>query len=97
MSHWPTAALNDPVTGSSTRPCVPWKKVRISNCVECTATATPPAPESTPFYKRGWFWGVTAGVVAVAVVGALWAAGVFSKSSDPCAGRSVCLPAAGGP
>ena len=61
------------------------------------ASTPPPAPESTPFYKRGWFWGVTAGVVAVAVVGALWAAGVFSKSSDPCAGRSVCLPAAGGP
>jgi hypothetical protein len=61
------------------------------------ASTPPPASESTPFYKRGWFWGVTAGVVAVVVVGTLWATGVFSKSSDPCAGRSVCLPAAGGP
>jgi ferric-dicitrate binding protein FerR (iron transport regulator) len=60
------------------------------------AATPPPAPESTPFYKRGWFWGVTAGVVAVAVVGALWAAGVFSKSFDPCAGRS-CQTASGGP
>jgi ferric-dicitrate binding protein FerR (iron transport regulator) len=60
------------------------------------AATPPPAPESTPFYKRGWFWGVTAGVVAVAVVGALWAAGVFSKSFDPCAGRPGCVTAAGG-
>jgi tetratricopeptide (TPR) repeat protein len=60
------------------------------------ASTPPPAPESTPFYKRGWFWGVTAGVAAVAVVGALWAAGVFSKSSDPCAGRT-CQTASGGP
>jgi tetratricopeptide (TPR) repeat protein len=60
-------------------------------------TATVPSvPPPTPFYKRGWFWGVAAGVAAAAVVGGLFAAGVFSKSSDPCAGR-VCLPAAGGP
>ena len=59
------------------------------------ASTPPPAPESTPFYKRGWFWGVTAGVVAVVVVGSLWAAGVFSKSSDPCAGRT-CQTASGG-
>jgi len=54
------------------------------------------APESPPFYKRGWFWGVAAGVVAVAVVGGLYFGGVFSKSSDPCAGR-ICQTAAGGP
>jgi tetratricopeptide (TPR) repeat protein len=59
--------------------------------------ATPaPAPESPPFYERGWFWGVAAGVVAVAVVGSLWAGGVFTKTFDPCAGRS-CQTAAGGP
>jgi tetratricopeptide (TPR) repeat protein len=61
------------------------------------ATTPPPAPESPPFYKRAWFWGAAAGVVAVGVVGALWAAGVFSKSSDGCAGRATCLPIAGGP
>jgi hypothetical protein len=60
------------------------------------AATPPPAPESTPFYERGWFWGVTAGVVAVVVVGSLWAAGVFSKSFDPCAGRPGCVTAAGG-
>ena len=59
--------------------------------------ATPaPAPESPPFYERGWFWGVAAGVVAVAVVGSLWAGGVFTKTFNPCAGRS-CQTAAGGP
>jgi hypothetical protein len=60
------------------------------------ASTPPPAPKSTPFYERGWFWGVTAGVVAVVVVGSLWAAGVFSKSFDPCAGRPGCVTAAGG-
>jgi len=59
--------------------------------------ATPaPAPESPPFYERGWFWGVAAGVVAVAVVGGLYAGGVFTKTFDPCAGR-ICQTAAGGP
>jgi tetratricopeptide (TPR) repeat protein len=60
------------------------------------AEAPAPAPESPPFYKRGWFWGAAAGVVAAGVVGALWAAGVFSKSFDPCEGRPGCVPAAGG-
>jgi hypothetical protein len=60
---------------------------------DLVSSSVPPAPEPTPFYKRGWVWGVAAGVVAVGVVGGLYAAGVFSKSSDPCAGR-VCL---GGP
>jgi hypothetical protein len=51
-----------------------------------------PAPESPPFYKRGWFWGAAAGVVAVAVVGGLYAGGVFSKTFDPCAGRTCLSP-----
>lgn len=59
-------------------------------------TTVPAVPPPTPFYERGWFWGVAAGVVVVGVVGGLFAAGVFSSSSDSCAGR-VCLPAAGGP
>jgi len=63
---------------------------------QLVATTVAPAPESTPFYKRGWFWGVAAGVVAAGVVGGLWAAGVFSKSFDPCAGRLNCVTAAGG-
>ena len=55
--------------------------------------ATPaPAPESPPFYERGWFWGVAAGVVAVAVVGGLYAGGVFTKTFDPCAGRTCLSP-----
>ena len=53
-----------------------------------------PAPEAPPFYKRGWFWGVAAGVVAAAVVGGLYAGGVL-KSSDDCTGR-VCKTAVSG-
>jgi hypothetical protein len=54
------------------------------------ATQPTPAPaEERPFYKKGWFWGVVGGVVVVGVVGALFAAGTFSKS-DPCSGR-VCV------
>jgi len=66
---------------------------------QLVAKTPAPAPESPPFYKRGWFWGVTAAavvVVAGAVVAGLYFGGVFSKSSDPCAGR-ICQTAAGGP
>jgi tetratricopeptide (TPR) repeat protein len=45
-----------------------------------------PAPEPTPFYKKGWFWGVVGVVVAAGVVGGLYAGGVFSKSSCPASG-----------
>ena len=61
------------------------------------AATPPPPPESPPFYERAWFWGVAAGVVAVAVVGGLYAGGVFTKTFDPCAGRSCQTAAAGGP
>jgi len=48
-------------------------------------------------HERFTLWqGVAAGVVAAGVVGGLWAAGVFSKSFDPCAGRLNCVTAAGG-
>lgn len=56
-------------------------------------TSPQPAPQpqeqASPFYKRGWFWGVVAGVVVVGVVSTLAATGAFS-SSDPCSGR-VCV------
>jgi Tetratricopeptide repeat len=48
-----------------------------------TETPATPSPEpSPPFYTRGWFWGVVGGVVAVGVVGGLWAAGVFKPASQ---------------
>ena len=52
--------------------------------------STAPAPEaSPPVYKRAWFWGAVGTAVAVGVVGALWAGGVFSKSSN-CPSGYVC-------
>jgi hypothetical protein len=47
-----------------------------------------PQPAPTPIYARGWFWAVTGVVVAAAVVGGLWAGGVF-KSND-CRTGYVC-------
>ena len=52
--------------------------------------AQPPASEPTPFYKRGWFWGVVGVVVVAGVVGGLYAGGVFSKSSISCTAASGC-------
>jgi len=55
-----------------------------------TETPATPSPEpSPPFYTRGWFWGVVGGVAAVAVVGGLWAAGVFKPASQ-CKAPYVC-------
>jgi hypothetical protein len=52
-----------------------------------TPQPVPPEPEpSRPFYAKGWFWGVVGGVVAVGVVGGLWAGGVFSSKSGCVAG-----------
>jgi hypothetical protein len=45
-------------------------------------TAQPSSqPESKPVYKRTWFWVTTGVVVAAAVVGGLWAGGVFDGGS----------------
>jgi tetratricopeptide (TPR) repeat protein len=63
--------------------------VEASN-VSLTAKPTTPSSEpSPPFYKRGWFWGVVGGVAVVAVVGSLWAAGVFSPAKQ-CQAPYVC-------
>ena len=52
--------------------------------------STTPTPEaSPPVYKRTWFWVTVGTVVAVGVVGALWAGGVFSKSNN-CPSGYVC-------
>jgi tetratricopeptide (TPR) repeat protein len=48
----------------------------------------PPPP--TPVYKRAWFWGVVGVAVVGAVVGGLYAAGTFSKSSIPCTAAGGC-------
>lgn len=51
----------------------------------------PPPEESDPFYTKGWFWGVVAGVVVVGVVGTLAATGTFnSKTSVACPDGATC-------
>jgi tetratricopeptide (TPR) repeat protein len=58
--------------------------------VSLTENPATPSPEpSPPFYKRGWFWGVVGGVAVVAVVGSLWATGVFSPAKQ-CQAPYVC-------
>jgi hypothetical protein len=50
-----------------------------------------PAPEPTPVYKRGWFWGVVAGVVVAGTVAGLAAGGVFkAKSNNGCPAGYAC-------
>jgi tetratricopeptide (TPR) repeat protein len=52
-----------------------------------------PAPEPVPFYKKGWFWGVAAGVVVAGTVAGLAAGGVFSsKSKNTCPAGFTCGP-----
>ena len=56
------------------------------------AQPVPPPEESHPFYTKGWFWGVVAGVVVVGVVGTLAATGTFnSKTSVDCPSGATCL------
>jgi hypothetical protein len=51
----------------------------------------PPPEEPHPFYTKGWFWGVVAGVVVVGVVGTLAATGTFnSKTSVDCPPGTTC-------
>ena len=65
--------------------------------VSLTENPATPSPEpSPPFYKRGWFWGVVGGVAVVAVVGSLWAAGVFSPAKQ-CPSGVDCKNLGGNP
>ena len=50
-----------------------------------------PVSEPTPFYKKGWFWGVVTVAVIGGVVGGLAAGGAFSsKSSIACTAPGGC-------
>jgi tetratricopeptide (TPR) repeat protein len=60
--------------------------------IELTQTTPAAPPPPTPFYKKGWFWGVVGIAVVGGVVGGLFASGAFSKSSIPCSASSgKCL------
>jgi hypothetical protein len=52
-------------------------------------STTPVSEASPPVYKRAWFWVAVGTVVVAGVVGALWAGGTFSKSSN-CPSGYVC-------
>jgi tetratricopeptide (TPR) repeat protein len=47
------------------------------------AQAAPPPAREKPVYKRGWFWGVMAGVVVAAGVGVGLGVGLSSSKSNP--------------
>lgn len=57
--------------------------------VGANLSTTPASEASPPVYKRAWFWVVVGTAVAAGVVGALWAGGAFSKSSN-CPAGYVC-------
>lgn len=51
----------------------------------------PPVEQPRPFYAKGWFWGVVAGVVVVGVVSTLAATGTFSsKTAVACPNGTTC-------
>jgi len=58
--------------------------------VELSSQIPEPPPPATPFYKKGWFWGVVGVAVVGGVVGGLYAAGTFSKSSIACSAPGGC-------
>jgi hypothetical protein len=61
--------------------------------IQQPAPAPAPVSESTPFYKKAWFWGLVGGVVVAGTVGGLWAGGVFSsKSNNSCPSGFDCPP-----
>jgi tetratricopeptide (TPR) repeat protein len=80
------AVAPPPVSPAATSPAPQPAGVNLQD------TSTQPQPEeSPPFYQRTWFWVATGVVVAAAVVGGLWAGGVFSKS-DQCRAGYNCQP-----
>jgi hypothetical protein len=51
--------------------------------------ASPVLESETPFYKKGWFWGVVGVVVVAGVLGGLYAGGVFSPAGQ-CPSGATC-------
>ncbi len=61
-----------------------------TNTLQLTNPTPEPLAQPTPFYKKGWFWGVVGVAVVGGVVGGLYAAGTFSKSSIGCSAPAGC-------
>jgi len=59
--------------------------------LQLSNTIPTPPDQPTPFYKKGWFWGVVGVAVVGGVVGGLYAAGTFSKSSIGCSAAGGCF------
>ncbi|HEX7508824.1 MAG TPA: tetratricopeptide repeat protein [Polyangia bacterium] len=61
-----------------------------TNTLQLSNQVPEPPAQPTPFYKKGWFWGVVGVAVVGGVVGGLYAAGTFSKSSIGCSAPAGC-------
>ena len=61
-----------------------------TNTLQLSQQMPEPPAQPTPFYKKGWFWGVVGVAVVGGVVGGLYAAGTFSKSSIGCSAPAGC-------
>ena len=61
-----------------------------ANALQLSSQIPEPPAQPTPFYKKGWFWGVVGVAVVGGVVGGLYAAGTFSKSSIGCSAAAGC-------
>jgi tetratricopeptide (TPR) repeat protein len=86
------AAAQPPTPPLPTRPMVASldPNASQSNALRLSNATPEPVPQPTPFYKKGWFWGVVGVAVVGGVVGGLYAAGTFSKSSIGCSASAGC-------
>jgi hypothetical protein len=85
------AAAVKPVPPPALPPTPPVEEPRKDVRNQQLVTRPAEKSESTPVYKKGWFWGVVTVVVVGAVVGGLAAGGVFtSKSSIKCTAPTGC-------
>jgi len=86
-----TPAAPPPATQPEAVPLVPPVEHQpASSGVQLTTPMPEPSPPPTPFYKKGWFWGVVGVAVVGGVLGGLYAGGVFSKSSIACTAADGC-------
>ena len=89
----PTSSAGQPPAGQALPPATGSAGTVSTVPVGANLSTTPTPEASPPVYKRTWFWVAVGTAVAVGVVGALWAGGVFSaKNNNNCPGNVTCLP-----